>query len=253
MHGPDVLIDTPEESKQQLNRSQVTRIAAGLYSHWHPDHTAGPARLGVAQLRVPLVAAPVRDDADLHPRARLGRLRGELRPRRPVPLHGAPGHGRRSHQSPRTSRSSSTASPSRRSRSTPRTRTPSSSRATGKRVLIAMDETHGWTPPDLGAARPRRAPGRRLRAPPVHRRADDPRGVLQAAGAEDALRHGARDGARARRAAHDPLARRGDGPRLARRARAARRGRRLGAGVRRPAGRRCSGYASPGACRLRDV
>jgi phosphoribosyl 1,2-cyclic phosphate phosphodiesterase len=41
VHGPDVLIDTPEESKQQLNRSGVTRIAAGLYSHWHPDHTAG--------------------------------------------------------------------------------------------------------------------------------------------------------------------------------------------------------------------
>ena len=41
VHGPDVLIDTPEESKLQLNRSQVTAIAAGLYSHWHPDHTAG--------------------------------------------------------------------------------------------------------------------------------------------------------------------------------------------------------------------
>jgi len=41
VHGPDVLIDTPEESKQQLNDSTVTRIAAGLYSHWHPDHTAG--------------------------------------------------------------------------------------------------------------------------------------------------------------------------------------------------------------------
>jgi phosphoribosyl 1,2-cyclic phosphate phosphodiesterase len=41
VHGPDVLIDTPEESKLQLNRSGVTRIAAGLYSHWHPDHTAG--------------------------------------------------------------------------------------------------------------------------------------------------------------------------------------------------------------------
>jgi phosphoribosyl 1,2-cyclic phosphate phosphodiesterase len=41
VHGPDVLIDTPEESKQQLNRSGVTRIGAGLYSHWHPDHTAG--------------------------------------------------------------------------------------------------------------------------------------------------------------------------------------------------------------------
>jgi phosphoribosyl 1,2-cyclic phosphate phosphodiesterase len=41
VHGPDVLLDTPEESKQQLNRSGVTRIGAGLYSHWHPDHTAG--------------------------------------------------------------------------------------------------------------------------------------------------------------------------------------------------------------------
>jgi phosphoribosyl 1,2-cyclic phosphate phosphodiesterase len=41
VHGPDVLIDTPEESKSQLNRSGVRRIAAGLYSHWHPDHTAG--------------------------------------------------------------------------------------------------------------------------------------------------------------------------------------------------------------------
>jgi len=41
VHGPDVLIDTPEESKQQLNRARVMRIAAGLYSHWHPDHTAG--------------------------------------------------------------------------------------------------------------------------------------------------------------------------------------------------------------------
>jgi phosphoribosyl 1,2-cyclic phosphate phosphodiesterase len=41
VHGPDVLIDTPEEAKQQLNRSRVSRIAAGLYSHWHPDHTAG--------------------------------------------------------------------------------------------------------------------------------------------------------------------------------------------------------------------
>ena len=41
MHGPDVLIDTPEEIKDQLNRSQVTRIAAGVYSHWHPDHTMG--------------------------------------------------------------------------------------------------------------------------------------------------------------------------------------------------------------------
>ena len=41
VHGPDVLIDTPEESKLQLDRSTVTRIAAAFYSHWHPDHTMG--------------------------------------------------------------------------------------------------------------------------------------------------------------------------------------------------------------------
>src|SRR5829696_1411264 len=41
VHGPDVLIDTPEESKQQVDRSRITRIAGALYSHWHPDHTAG--------------------------------------------------------------------------------------------------------------------------------------------------------------------------------------------------------------------
>jgi phosphoribosyl 1,2-cyclic phosphate phosphodiesterase len=41
VHGPDVLIDTPEESKMQIDRSRITHIAAGLYSHWHPDHVAG--------------------------------------------------------------------------------------------------------------------------------------------------------------------------------------------------------------------
>jgi phosphoribosyl 1,2-cyclic phosphate phosphodiesterase len=41
VHGPDVLFDTPEESRLQLDRSRVTRIAACLYSHWHPDHTMG--------------------------------------------------------------------------------------------------------------------------------------------------------------------------------------------------------------------
>jgi phosphoribosyl 1,2-cyclic phosphate phosphodiesterase len=41
VHGPDLLIDTPEEIKDELNRSQVNRIGAVIYSHWHPDHTAG--------------------------------------------------------------------------------------------------------------------------------------------------------------------------------------------------------------------
>lgn len=41
VHGPDILIDTPEEIRLQLNRAGVHHIAAGLYSHWHPDHTMG--------------------------------------------------------------------------------------------------------------------------------------------------------------------------------------------------------------------
>lgn len=41
VHGPDVLIDTPEEIKDQLNRAGIERVQAGLYSHWHPDHTMG--------------------------------------------------------------------------------------------------------------------------------------------------------------------------------------------------------------------
>jgi phosphoribosyl 1,2-cyclic phosphate phosphodiesterase len=41
VHGPDVLFDTPEESRLQLDRSGVNEIAACFYSHWHPDHTMG--------------------------------------------------------------------------------------------------------------------------------------------------------------------------------------------------------------------
>jgi phosphoribosyl 1,2-cyclic phosphate phosphodiesterase len=41
IHGPDILIDTPEEISVELGRSSVKGIAACLYSHWHPDHTAG--------------------------------------------------------------------------------------------------------------------------------------------------------------------------------------------------------------------
>ncbi len=41
VHGPNVLIDTPEESALQVDRSRATEIAAGFYSHWHPDHTRG--------------------------------------------------------------------------------------------------------------------------------------------------------------------------------------------------------------------
>lgn len=41
IHGPDILIDTPEESAWQLARSAVRHVNGCLFSHWHPDHTAG--------------------------------------------------------------------------------------------------------------------------------------------------------------------------------------------------------------------
>ena len=41
VHGPNVLFDTPEESKLQLDRAGIGHIAACFYSHWHPDHTMG--------------------------------------------------------------------------------------------------------------------------------------------------------------------------------------------------------------------
>lgn len=41
IHGPDILIDTPEEISVEVNRSKIKNLNAVVYSHWHPDHTAG--------------------------------------------------------------------------------------------------------------------------------------------------------------------------------------------------------------------
>ena len=41
VHGPNIVFDTPEESKLQLERAGIGEIAACFYSHWHPDHTMG--------------------------------------------------------------------------------------------------------------------------------------------------------------------------------------------------------------------
>lgn len=41
IHGADILFDTPEEIREQLNRSRIDRVAACFYSHWHPDHVMG--------------------------------------------------------------------------------------------------------------------------------------------------------------------------------------------------------------------
>jgi phosphoribosyl 1,2-cyclic phosphate phosphodiesterase len=41
VHGPDVVFDTPEEAKHQLDRAAIADVRACFYSHWHPDHTLG--------------------------------------------------------------------------------------------------------------------------------------------------------------------------------------------------------------------
>ncbi|HUY70784.1 MAG TPA: MBL fold metallo-hydrolase [Gaiellaceae bacterium] len=149
VHGPDALIDTPEESKLQLNRSQVGAIAAGLYSHWHPDHTAGrrvwesrnfdfrswPRRYETTPLYIPeRVWADFEAYYGLADQFRFMEEQGtvavvqvtENEPFRvgefmitAVPLAAENAHA-------------------------------FLFEGEGRRVLIAMDETHGWSPPGLG-------------------------------------------------------------------------------------------------------
>ena len=252
VHGPDVLIDTPEEAKQQLNRSQVTRIAAGLYSHWHPDHTAGrrvwesrnfefrswPRRFETTPIYVPeRVWADFEENYGLADQFRFMERQGTVAGPAasptsepfeldgttvtPIPLDAENAHA-------------------------------FLFEGDGKRVLIAMDETHRWTPPDLGPLDLAVIPvgvfehhpftGERMIPeefckPPVHKTRYGT--ALEQARALGARRTILSHVEEMDRLSHDEL-------------RAARRRRRLGAGVRRPARRRRSGYACR-ACRLRDV
>jgi phosphoribosyl 1,2-cyclic phosphate phosphodiesterase len=41
VHDLGLLVDTPEESRLQVDRAGLGHIAACVYSHWHPDHTMG--------------------------------------------------------------------------------------------------------------------------------------------------------------------------------------------------------------------
>jgi phosphoribosyl 1,2-cyclic phosphate phosphodiesterase len=150
VHGPDVLFDTPEESRLQLARSTVTRIAAGFYSHWHPDHTMGrrvweavggtdfrswPPEPG--SRRATDVYLPQQVAADFS--ERLGHRehfdflesRGwvrlhELRDGDTVELGGVEIRPFRLHEDYVYA---------------------FELRGGGKRLLVAMDELHGWTPP----------------------------------------------------------------------------------------------------------
>ncbi|UGB28695.1 MBL fold metallo-hydrolase [Metabacillus sp. B2-18] len=41
IHGPNLLIDTPEDIYHQINRSTINEVSGIIYSHWHPDHVMG--------------------------------------------------------------------------------------------------------------------------------------------------------------------------------------------------------------------
>jgi phosphoribosyl 1,2-cyclic phosphate phosphodiesterase len=149
VHGPDVLIDTPEESKQQLNRSQVGRISAGLYSHWHPDHTAGrrvwesrnfdfrswPRRAETTPVYVPeVVWADFEAYYGLADQFRFMERQGTVKIVTVPDDSSFEVDGTRITAIPLDAENAYAFL----------------FEADGKRVLVAMDETHGWTPPELG-------------------------------------------------------------------------------------------------------
>lgn len=41
VHGPELMIDTPEEARLAMERAGLARVPHCVYSHWHPDHTFG--------------------------------------------------------------------------------------------------------------------------------------------------------------------------------------------------------------------
>jgi phosphoribosyl 1,2-cyclic phosphate phosphodiesterase len=41
VHGPDILIDTPEECRLAMDRAGISHLKHCIFSHWHPDHTFG--------------------------------------------------------------------------------------------------------------------------------------------------------------------------------------------------------------------
>jgi len=52
VHGPNLLIDTPEDVAHSLNRAGISQVGAVTWSHWHPDHTAGLRFLEMLNLRL---------------------------------------------------------------------------------------------------------------------------------------------------------------------------------------------------------
>ena len=94
LHGQDVLIDTPEESREQLNRAGIGSVRACLYSHWHPDHVMGRRVFESMNFPARVWPRPPAPATDVYPGAGRARLRlVARRPRAPALPRGAAGRG----------------------------------------------------------------------------------------------------------------------------------------------------------------
>lgn len=151
LHGPDILFDTPEESRFQLARAGIARVNACFYSHWHPDHTMGrrvfealgySERHGLAARshHTTDVYLPQQVAADAHTRLALWDHLAFMEAQGYVRVHVVP-------DGETVRIGDTTVTPFRVAEDYVYAFLAESA---GTRVLIAMDELHGWTPPALG-------------------------------------------------------------------------------------------------------
>ena len=148
--GPDLVFDTPEESKLQLDRPTIGEIAGCFYSHWHPDHMMGRRVWETRNARLPRVAT--RGEAASRHRRLPAAAGGGRLPR--VPRR----HGPTSSSWSSAATSASTSSPTattvafgdvdvRPFRLAADYVYAFELREGDRRLLLAMDELVGWRPP----------------------------------------------------------------------------------------------------------
>lgn len=149
LHGPDILFDTPEESRFQLARAGIARVNACFYSHWHPDHTMGRRVFEAVGYSEDHGLAP-RHTTDVHlPQQVVEDARTRLALWDHLAFMEAQGYVR-IHVVPDGSSvqvGEATVTPFRVAEEYVYAFLVETA---GTRVLIAMDELVGWTPPDLG-------------------------------------------------------------------------------------------------------
>ena len=149
VHGPNVLIDTPEDSYMQLNRSKISTIDGVFYSHWHPDHVMGRRVLESmnadwvnhpAQGTTTDVYLPEQVASDFQTRLGTGEHLAFFESQDYIALHNLK-------DGEKVTINDVTITPFRLSEDYVYAFL---FEGNGKRVLIAPDELYGWDPPKLG-------------------------------------------------------------------------------------------------------